>query len=118
MLKENWAGQKQEPKLMFNYPSDGSIAKVTSCRDQIKKEGVTISLLLSKVMTTFPRACPCSRYRIASGTSLKLQHLSITGVTFPAFMSSPSMSRSSLLIFAINVTNFWLTKGDNTRSVI
>ena len=26
----------------------------------------------SKVMTTFPRACPSSRYRIASGTSLNL----------------------------------------------
>ncbi len=31
-----------------------------------------VLLFYSKVITTFPRACPSSRYRIASGTSLKL----------------------------------------------
>jgi len=36
------------------------------------------------VMTTFPRACPASRYRIASAVSLSGYHLSITGTTLPA----------------------------------
>lgn len=39
-------------------------------------------------MTIFPFRCPFSRYRMASGTSLSEYVLSITGVTFPASMSS------------------------------
>ena len=42
----------------------------------------------------------------------------MTGVTFPASMSSCIIVRSSLLRFATNVTNFWFTNRDNTGAVI
>src|SRR5437867_13222142 len=41
----------------------------------------------------------------------------MTGVIFPDSMSSRMILRSSLLIFAINVTNFWLTNRDKTGAV-
>ena len=42
----------------------------------------------------------------------------MTGVTFPAFMSSHITVRSSLFGLAINGTSFWLTKGDNASAVM
>ena len=43
----------------------------------------------------FSLACPSSRYRMALGTSLSGYVLSMTGVTFPASMSSLRMIMSS-----------------------
>jgi hypothetical protein len=47
-------------------------------------------------MTTFPRACPSSRERIASGVSLSEYVLSMIGVILPASMSSFRAARSPL----------------------
>jgi|SRR5579859_2029656 len=51
----------------------------------------------STVMTTFPTACPASRYRIASATSRNGKRLSMTGVTLSASSSS-----------FITIKSFWL----------
>lgn len=45
-------------------------------------------LLWSTVMTTFPRACPVPRYRIASAVSRNGYRRSITGTTLPFAMRS------------------------------
>src|SRR5208282_644537 len=67
----------------------------------------------SRLITTLPRACPFSRYRIAAGASLKLYCLSMTGITFPACMRSRNVFRSSVLFAsAMKLTNFWLTNGE------
>src|SRR6185312_3843920 len=54
------------------------------------------------VTTTFPRACPSPRYPSASGTSLSLYCLSMTGVTVPFSRSPCRTTRSALFIFARN----------------
>jgi len=41
-----------------------------------------------KVVTAFPKACPCLTWRIAEGTSLSGQVLSLAGLIFPDSMSS------------------------------
>src|SRR5918994_3321303 len=69
------------------------------------------------VMTTFPLACPSSRYRMASGTSLSEYVLSITGVILPASMSSFRDCRSFLFGFTVKLIIFWLTNGDNARAL-
>src|SRR5215204_1534711 len=63
------------------------------------------------VMTTFPRACPPSRYRMASGASSSGYVLSMTGVTFPDSMSSLRTIRSSWFSLLTNVPGFWPTRG-------
>src|SRR5712691_5504114 len=62
----------------------------------------------STVMTTFPLACPSSRYRIASGTSLNGYVLSITGTTLPASRSSLIKSKSFLFGFAVSMRPIFL----------
>src|SRR5829696_3018168 len=64
-------------------------------------------------MTTFPRACPSSRYRMASGTSASGYVLSMIGVIFPDSMSSLRTSMSSWFSLLTNVPSFWLTNGDS-----
>src|SRR3712207_5803768 len=69
------------------------------------------------VMTTFPRACPSSRYRMASGTSASGYVLSMTGASLPVSMSCLRNCRSSLFGFTVKLTIFWLTNGDNTSAL-
>src|SRR5919112_599210 len=64
-------------------------------------------------MTTFPRACPSSRYRMASGTSASGYVLSITGVIFPDSVSSLRTRRSSWFSLLTNVPSFCPTNGDS-----
>src|SRR5215210_9555553 len=68
-------------------------------------------------MTTFPRGCPSSRYRMASGTSASGYVLSMTGASLPVSMSCLRNCRSSLFGFTVKLTIFWLTNGDNTSAL-
>src|SRR5215208_926027 len=52
--------------------------------------GIDLSGSSHTVMTTFPRACPSSRYRMASGTWLSGYVLSMTGVIFPDSWLEPA----------------------------
>ncbi len=49
-----------------------AIRIIDALRKKLSEHGCQVLLFYSKVITTFPRACPSSRYRIASGTSLNL----------------------------------------------
>src|SRR6266568_6207525 len=71
----------------------------------------------STVITTFPRACPSSRYRIASGTSLNdLYVRSMTVCNFPDCTISARSVRSWLLGCAIIMPIFCLTKREYTAA--
>ena len=74
--------------------SSRSTAARTSAT-RVFRLSISVSSSPHTVMTTFPRACPSSRYRMASGTSASGYVLSMTGVIFPDSMSSLRTIRSS-----------------------
>ncbi len=88
-----------------------------SCRLHLR-DGWTPPRRHPTVTITFPRACPASRYRMASEMSRRGKHRSMTGVTVPAFISADSVARSSLAVFAMNPTSRWLTNQDSTICLI
>ena len=69
------------------------------------------------MMMTFPRACPSSRYPMASGTSASGYVLSMIGVIFPASRRS---FKTAIWFFLSGIEKFgvgnWLTNGESATS--
>jgi cysteine-rich repeat protein len=86
----DWDGCSAECTVEEYYSCRQS-GKISICQPVC---GAGLAVPWLTVMTTFPRTCPCSRYRMASAASASGYRLSIAGITLPVSSRSFRKTKS------------------------